>query len=161
LGLEPGETKNKEGRTVYLDGQLREVFRKQWSQRKKLKTVLPYVFQSEFGTDRVKRFDKAWRSACKKAGIGGKTFHDFRRTAVRNMVRAGIPERVAIMISGHKTGSVFDRYKIVDDADLRLAAQRQAKYLESVTGTVTGTVRKILTVNLHAPVAQADRAPDS
>jgi len=58
--------------------------------RPKTKLALPYVFVNEKGDDRVKRFDKAWKSACEKAGIGVKLFHDFRRTTVHNMVRSGI-----------------------------------------------------------------------
>jgi integrase len=111
--LEVGEAKNKEARTVYLDDELKEMFNQLWEARKANGKLLPWVFLNRDGSDRVKRFDKPFKKACKDAGIGVRLFHDFRRTAVRNMVRSGIPERVAMMISGHKTRSVFDRYNIL------------------------------------------------
>ena len=141
--LNPGETKNDAARTLYLDEELRGVIEHQWKARMQSERIIPYVFPNNAGTDRIRDFRGAWKKACTKAKIGKKLFHDFRRTSIRNMVRAGIPERVAMMVSGHKTRSVFDRYNIVSDDDLRTAAEKQAAYLnEKATsmGTLSGTL---------------------
>ncbi|MCU1382795.1 MAG: phage integrase protein breaking and rejoining enzyme [Acidobacteria bacterium] len=69
-------------------------------------------------------YNKAWRKARVAAGCPGRISHDFRRTAVRNLVRAGVPERVAMQMTGHKTRAVFERYNIVSPGDLRDAARR-------------------------------------
>ena len=150
-------SKNGEARSVTLSGDLAELIERRKADRQvETKTgvlLSAYVFHHK--GDSVGDFRKAWATACVGAGLGqfvcdrcnqtvdghrcgvcnhgaryaGRIFHDFRRTAVRNMVRAGVPERVAMTISGHKTRSIFDRYNIVNEADLREAMQRTQSYL--------------------------------
>ena len=72
----------------------------------------------------------AWRRACQVAGVPGRRLHDCRRTAARNLVRAGVPERVAMMLLGHTTRSIFERYNIVNERDLHDAGQRLQQYVD-------------------------------
>ena len=76
---------------------------------------------------RIYDYSRAWRSAAKAAGLQGMIPHDFRRTAVRNMERAGVPRSVATKLSGHKTESIYRRYCIVSPADLGEAVEKLAR----------------------------------
>ena len=78
-----------------------------------------WVFHRE--GQQVKSFRSSWLTACKGAGVPGGISRHFRRTALRNLVRAGVPERVAMQMTGHKTRSVFERYNIVSEGDLQVA----------------------------------------
>lgn len=122
--LEGGETKNDEPRVLPMTAALYEMLWKRKASRDAKWPNSPWVFSRQ--GQPIKSFKAAWEKACVAAKINGRAarmFHDLRRTAVRNMIRAGVPEKVAMRISGHKTRSVFDRYHIVDERDLAEAAR--------------------------------------
>lgn len=150
IRLDPGTTKNDEPRTVPLIGELPEML--------KIERVKnPHaVFIFALNGQRIQTFYKAWKAACKRAGLEGLLFNDLRRAGVRNLVRAGVPERVAMAISGHKTRAVFDRYNIVSGRDLRDAVGKLETYLAGQdvnethsknenNGADSGQIRKLST----------------
>jgi integrase len=151
IRLEPETTKNRDGRVFPLTDDLRSLLEVQHSAHEDAKRaghIAPWVFFRMVAKGRggakaprpILAFTKAWKAACKAAGCPGRIPHDLRRTAVRNMIRRGVPERVAMQLAGHKTRSVFDRYNVVSEGDLRSAAQQ----LCGLTGiTATNTARAI------------------
>jgi integrase len=78
----------------------------------------------------MKKLRRSWMNACRAAGLPGRLLHDFRRTAVRNLIRAGVQQAIAMKITGHKTDSIFRRYLIVDEELLAQATGAVAAYLE-------------------------------
>lgn len=114
--LDPGSTKNYEGRVFQMTHELRQLLQRRQDAVDELKRtrglIIRHVFYRMVADTRggaktprpVTAFNKAWAAACLKAGCPGRIPHDLRRSAVRNLVRAGIPERVAMQMTGHKTG---------------------------------------------------------
>ena len=161
LRLDPGMTKNDEGRIVYLTPELKALLAAQLERvealQKRTGRIIPYLFphlgRGRHTGQRRRDFRKAWTTACEKAGIAGRIRHDFRRTAVRNMVNAGVPERVAMKVTGHKTRAVFDRYHIVSPADLKDVARRLALQTELPTG-LTQRVGTFSGTSVPSPVDQ-------
>jgi integrase len=123
MRLEVGETKNGKGRAFPINAlpELRELL---LAQRERISAIerqtgqiIPLVFANPDGSAIVD-FRKAWRSACRAAGVPGRLFHDFRRSAVRNLERAGVPRSAAMKLTGHLTDAIYNRYAIVDSSML-------------------------------------------
>lgn len=141
--LQPDNSKNKRASMLPLKGELLEVIRRAWENRK---PECPYVFHD--GKLPIGDFRKAWASACKTAGLEGTLVHDMRRSCARNFVRSGVNERVAMAVTGHVTRSMFDRYNIVAGSDLEFAMERVSEYVtaraaETAKPTIIPLVRKV------------------
>jgi integrase len=139
VSLESRQTKNKKARHMYMEEELLSVMLDQWAAKA---DGCDNVFQRD--GEQIKDFRGAWNAACREAGIGygykdsrsyvekweakglpeGPTYHDLRRTAVREMDQAGISRKVAMLRTGHKTESTYNRYNIGTDSDLKEAARK-------------------------------------
>jgi integrase len=137
IRLNRGQTKNRQGKVIVMTKEVYDALSGLKDQRDWNWPEVQQVFVR--GGKPIKDYRKAWRSACKRVGLDGLNPHDMRRSAVRNMVRSGVPEKVAMAISGHKTRSVFDRYNIVSEQDLAQAAQALDDY-HGKMGIVTDIV---------------------
>ncbi len=120
IRLDVDETKGRAARAFpfKLAPALETLLSEQWAARKG-----PYVFHRDGVA--LQSFYKAWDSACKRAGLDGRIFHDLRRTAARDLRRAGVDEGTIMKLCGWKTRAMFDRYNIIDEADLAAAVAKR------------------------------------
>lgn len=148
--LDPGECKNGEPRVFPLTTELRALLLDRQAVRNATLAaghVCPWVFFRLVAKGRggrkfpkpILRFNKAWKAACAAAQCPGRIPHDFRRTAIRNMTRQGVPEAQAMKLAGHLTRSVFARYNIVSASDLRDAATRLEGLIPASVATPVAT----------------------
>jgi site-specific recombinase XerD len=134
LRLDPNESKNGEGREFPVNAipELRAALEHQLEITRALEVERGCVIADLFhhSGQPIRKYDRAWKTACKKAGVS-RLVHDCRRTAARNLIRAGVSTQVAKVITGHKTDSIFNRYAIINQAMVDDAAAKLAHVLET------------------------------
>src|SRR5205814_9164243 len=101
----------------------------------------PFVFHRR--GSRIKSFRRVWTRACKKAGLEGRLVHDLRRSAARDFRRRGVSEGEIMKLCGWKTRAMFDRYNIIDEADLAEAVAK--RFGQVVTANKRQTAATITT----------------
>jgi integrase len=120
-----------------LVGELWELLERRWKARVVGTRLVPWVFHRE--GEQIKSFDGAGQTACVEAGVPERLFHDLRRTAVRDMIRAGVSKHTAKQTSGHRSDAIFDRYDIVDARDQALALDALQGYRAKLADKDTDT----------------------
>jgi len=130
-----GTTKNGEPRSVPLDSELAAIIERRRKAREFTTAagvgLSAFVFHRNGKPINKTVFGKQWRAACQKVKLSGKLFHDLRRTAAWNMIRAGVPQSVAQRITGHETDSMFRRYDITENRDELAALEAARRYVDA------------------------------
>jgi integrase len=132
IRLETQQTKTSQPRTAPLHGELKTWLAAAFTIRD---PECPYVVSLKGHS--ISGTKTAWKSAAVRAGCPGKLIHDLRRTAVRNMVRAGVSEKRAMAISGHRTRAMFDRDDITSDKDVQADGEMLAAYTKKLKVAAT------------------------
>ena len=128
--LEKGAAKTDDPRTLpILQGDMRDLLLASWEERQAKWPDSPWVF-NRCGVQ-IKDFRGAWNDACNRAGVPDLLIHDLRRTATRNMRRAGVPQVVRMKISGHKTDSMERRYDIAGEEGLGNAKELMSRRMNA------------------------------
>lgn len=142
--LDPGRTKNRRGRVVAIPAPLLDELR-DWraatdAAERESGRIIPWVFHRH--GRQLKSGRKAWRAATERAGLGGAWFHDLRRSAARAYIRAGVPASIVQQVTGHKTAAMLSRYDVVDEADMRFAAEQRAATVGKLWGRAAKKPRR-------------------
>ena len=124
IRLSPARSKTLVGRILPISPPIAEALARRRTRRD---PDSPLVFHRDGIT--IRRWRTAWRTACQSAGVPTRFLHDCRRTAARNLIRANVPERVAMLLTGHKSRAIFDRYNIINEQELLDAGDQLVEYL--------------------------------
>jgi len=162
IRLEAGTTKNGRGREFPLIEGLRTIFEAQYRSASEIEQrtgrSVRRVFFHPDGTP-ILKFRTAWRGACRRASLTGLIPHDFRRCAARNLLRAGIPQSIAMRLLGHETPEIFRRYAIVDSEMLHEAGQKLQSYNAKLDRSHPMTLGEVERLALSAEKFSPSLAP--
>jgi integrase len=140
IRLSASQTKGKRARTLPIFGEMKEWLLFQLDKRNEKWPDLPWVFN--WNLKPIGAHLKGWSKACEAADQPGLHFHDLRRSAVRNLERAGVPRRVAMEITGHRTEAIYRRYDIVNPADLSRAGEKLSAYMKEQVAAAKRTTNR-------------------